>query len=369
MSLRSYVVLFFCWCIAVLQFNACRKDLPISDNLNNPIATPYNPTPYSITYPRVFKTPILIPSFNPLTVEGIALGRKLFYDPILSINGQISCSSCHNPEKAFTDSPKQFSDGVDNLKGVRNSMPLFNLGWYANYNLTNHRFFWDGGAPDLESQVIGPITNPIEMKESLFNVISKLKNHSEYPLLFKKAFGTDSITSQLLMYAIAQFERTLISGNSKYDQYKMGLASLTDAERTGMNVFLDETKGDCWHCHTLESGFFTDFTFKNNGTYNGNDSGLFRITGIATDLGKFKVPSLRNLVFTAPYMHDGRFGTLEAVVDFYVNDAYKGQNIDQLIAKHPAGLNLTVPEKFALVAFLKTLTDSSFVSNPAFQKP
>ncbi len=314
-----------------------------------------------------------MPDNNPLTVEGITLGRKLFYDPILSQNGTMSCATCHDQAFGFTDHNKQFSDGLHGEKGKRNAPPIFNLGWYSNYGVVNHRFFWDGGAADLESQVYGPITNPIEMSENLTNVVSKLKSSSEYKGLFKKAFGTDSITSQLLAFAISQFERTIISGSSKYDEgVRSNFTNFTASERNGMDVFFNPQKGDCNHCHNMAAGFFTDFKFHNNGTQQiFTDSGLARLTRNAGDMGKFKTPSLRNLLFTTPYMHDGRFTTLEQVVDFYDTMAYQGSNVDPFITgdNHPTGLLLSTKDKSDLVAFLKTLTDSSFIINPFYAKP
>ncbi|MEI6507653.1 MAG: cytochrome c peroxidase [Bacteroidota bacterium] len=360
--------------ISFLSFFSCKKDNPIQNQGgDSQIKTTFSATPYNITYPFFWSSiPISMPSNNPITVEGVALGRKLFYDPVLSQNNTMSCATCHNQAFAFTDNGKQFSDGLHGEKGKRNAPAIFNLGWFANYGVLNHGFFWDGGASDLESQAIGPITNPIEMSENLFNVIRKLKANPVYPVLFKKAFGTDSITSQLISFAIAQFERTIVSGNTKYDRYIRGIESLTPQEANGFDVFSNRNKGDCTHCHLIGGGFFTDFKFHNNGLQVSIlDSGLARISKNQGDLGKFKTPSLRNLVFTSPYMHDGRFSTLEQVVDFYDSQAYLGQNVDPFITSdlHPTGLFLSTNDKKDLIAFLKTLTDSVFVNNPIFSKP
>ena len=358
-------------------FVQCKKENAVQQT-GNPSSV-FTATPYTISYPFFWsKVPILIPANNPLTVEGIALGRKLFYDPILSQNNTQSCSSCHKQNFAFSDT-SAFSLGDAGQMGKRNAPPIFNLGWFTNYGILNHQFFWDGGAADLESQAFGPITNPIEMNETLSNVINKLKNNSAYPPLFKKAFGTDSITSQLLAFAIAQFERTIISGNTKFDQGRLiNFNNLTVEEMNGFITFTSE-KGDCWHCHTLappssplEADFGRNYNFHNNGLQKiFLDSGLARITKNNGDMGKFKTPSIRNLVFTAPYMHDGRFSTLEQVIDFYDTLAYQGTNVDGFITKipHPNGLNLSTQEKRELVAFLKTLTDSSLINNSAYSKP
>ena len=357
-------------------FVQCRKD-----NTSQPVsvAVPFSATPYSIKYPFFWsKVPILNPANNSLTVEGIALGRKLFYDPILSQNNTQSCSSCHKQNFAFSDT-SAFSLGDAGQIGKRNAPPIFNLGWFTNYGVLTHQFFWDGGAADLESQVYGPITNPIEMNETLLNVINKLKNNSAYPPLFKKAFGTDTITSQLLAFAISQFERTIISGNTKFDQGRLiNFSNFSTEEMNGFITFTSE-RGDCWHCHTLappssqvETDFGLDFSFHNNGLQKiFADSGLARITKNVGDMGKFKTPTIRNLVFTAPYMHDGRFSTLEQVVDFYDAQAYQGSNVDGFITKnpHPTGLNLSSQEKRELILFLKTLTDSSLIVNTSYLKP
>jgi len=372
MKVKFFILLFL-----VTFFVQCRKD-----NTSQPVSVsvPFSATPYSINYPFFWsKVPILNPANNQLTVEGIALGRKLFYDPILSQNNTMSCATCHNINFSFTDSTKQFSSGLHGEVGKRNAPPIFNLGWFTNYGVLTHQFFWDGGASDLESQVFGPITNPIEMSETLPNVLTKLRLKSEYPPLFKKAFGTDSITSQLLAFAISQFERTIISGNTKFDQGRLiNFSNFSPEEMNGFITFTSE-KGDCWHCHTLappssplETDFGLDFSFHNNGLQKiFTDSGLARITKNNGDLGKFKTPSIRNLVYTAPYMHDGRFITLEQVVDFYDALAYQGSNVDGFITKnpHPAGLNLSSQEKRELILFLKTLTDSSLIVNTSYSKP
>ncbi|MEZ5174155.1 MAG: cytochrome c peroxidase [Bacteroidia bacterium] len=265
--------------------------------------------PYILQTPAGFPA-MQIPTENPLTKQGVELGRKLFYDPILSGNNTMSCGTCHVQEFGFTDNGLALSIGIDGIAGTRNSMPVMNLGW-------DSKFFWDGGAADLESQVIGPIQNPVEMHEDLSNAIAELNAHPEYPALFKQVFGESPITSAHVMKAIAQFERTLISGNSKYDKYLRGEAVLTPQELQGMDLFTSFDKGDCSHCHVLGSTF-TDFEFKNNGLDSVYaDEGRYRITLNPDDLGRFKTPSLRNIEVTAPYMHDGRFSTLMEVIQHY----------------------------------------------------
>jgi len=334
----------------------------------------YDPTPYDLVLPsNLGWSNFPVPADNPLTKAGVALGRKLFYDPILSVNNTQSCASCHKQENSFTD-PGQFSNGALGQLGQRHSMPLFNLGWAEKYNATGQRFFWDGGANDLERQALGPILNPIEMSNpSLFPVLKRLQEHKEYPGLFKRAFGSDSITSVKLAKALAQFERTLLSTNSPWDKAERRQRLRTQSEINGMFIFNTEGKGDCFHCHGNEkTAYFTDYLFHNNGLdAMPKDSGLGKITGSPFDFGKFKTPSLRNLAFTAPYMHDGRFKTLMEVINFYDNGTKNSPNVDANIAKHfkEGGLNLTPQEKMDLHAFLLSLSDTSFILNPKFSKP
>ncbi len=367
----KHVGIIIVFIIAGFVFTACNKDKEVTEEIPVPVDTtkPFKPTPFTLTLPPGWP-PMKIPADNQLSVEGIELGRKLFYDPILSKNNTMSCGSCHNINNGFTDNGKRFSEGLNGELGTRNAMPIFNLGWVENYVQDNHMFFWDGGAANLESQVLGPITNPIEMNETVANVIDKLKANPVYPGLFKKAFGTDSITSKRLMQAIAQFERTIISFGSRFDMYMVtkNKALLSAQEWRGYDVFNTEGKGDCFHCHNVSTPFSSDFQFHHNG-HQSTDEGLKRITGKTEDVGKFRTPSLRNLVLTAPYMHDGRFNTLEEVVEFYNSGAIRQWPADELISKHPTGLNLTSEDKADLVSFLKTLTDSTLLTKTQFMKP
>jgi cytochrome c peroxidase len=313
-------------------------------------------TPYTLVIPQGLP-PMNIPSNNPLTVEGVALGKRLFYDPILSANNTQSCASCHIQETGFSETT-QYSTGIDGIEGNRNAMPLINLGWQT-------KFFWDGGANGLESQVIGPITNPIEMHETMANVVAKLNAHAEYPDLFKAAFGSAEASSQNIMRAIAQFERTLISGNSKYDQYMRGETFLSSQELNGLSLFTDMEKGDCSHCHSLGSTF-SDFEFRNTGLDSiPVDEGRYLITLNQGDRGKFKTPSLRNVELTAPFMHDGRFQTLLECVQHYNTGFRYSANLDPNLSFALKG-RMTQQEMEDLVAFMKTLTDMEFVNNPAF---
>ena len=325
--------------IVLLVCVGCDTSAPVSE-----------PTPYTLNIPQTFPD-MIIPPDNPLTEEGIELGKKLFFDPILSVDSTISCASCHPPANAFSD-PLAFSKGVAGETG-RNSMPIINIGWMET-------LFWDGRAISIEDQALQPIQDEIEMGETLEHVVIKLKRHPEYPSLFDAAFQTTSISPELIAKAIAQYERTLISANSKYDQFRAGMATLTPEEELGMNLFFTE-RGDCFHCHGPR--LFTDNRYHNNGLDEfPEDLGLAAITGRPFDAGKFKTPTLRNVEYTAPYMHDGRFQTLEEVIDFYDSGTQPSETIDPLIGRRRQ-INLTPEEKTALVAFLKTLSEPGFLNN------
>ena len=349
------------WLIYSILFIVCLSCTNETSDSNT-----YVPTPSPLLIPQLFEDTIIspvIPINNPQTVEGIALGKKLFFDPILSVDNTQACAACHSPQNAFTD-PARFSVGIDGSIGVRNSMPLFNMAW--NYD---EKFFWDGRVFSLEHQALEPVTNPIEMNNTWETVVTSLQQHPEYPQLFQEAFGTNPITKELATKALAQFERTLISSNSKFDRHLQGLATLTPQEENGLNIFMDETKGDCFHCHgNPNNPLWTDNAFHNNGldaTF--SDLGLGEVSGDPSDNGKFKSPSLRNLAFTAPYMHDGRFNTLEEVINQYSEGLQDSPTIDPLMKKvSEGGVQLSTPDKADLKAFLLSLSDPSFINNPAF---
>jgi cytochrome c peroxidase len=246
-------------------------------------------------------------------------------------------------------------------------MPLFNMAW--NFN---EKFFWDGRAISIEDQALGPVTNPVEMHNTWENAVASLQSSNSYPDLFYKAFGTRTITKELTTKAIAQFERTLISANSPFDSYLLGENSLTPQEINGFAIFMDESRGDCFHCHGNESNpLWTDNIFHNNGLDAIiTDKGLGNVTGDPNDDGKFKSPSLRNLAFTAPYMHDGRFQTLEEVINHYSEGLVYSRTIDPLMkAVSRGGVHLSESDKADLKAFLLSLSDPSFLTNPDFQNP
>ena len=354
----------FFYSLIILLFWSCASESEIEKEEEM-----YTPIPYQLEIPQLFKDkilPPLIPADNPLTEEGVALGKKLFFDKILSGNNTQSCASCHNPKASFVDKEQQFSDGIDKVLGFRNAMPLFNLAW--NFD---ERFNWDGSGLSLERQAFEPVRNPIELHANWQQIADKLNTHSSYPQLFEKAFGKKIIDSVLVVKAIAQFERTLISGNSKFDQYLLGKASLTSEEENGFNVFMDEARGDCFHCHGSNNNpLWTDNKFHNNGLdANFSDLGLGEITGDVNDNGKFKSPSIRNLIFTAPYMHDGRFETLEEVINHYSEGLKFSSTIDPLMKKvNQGGVNLSAKDKADLKAFLLSFSDYDFITNPAFQE-
>ena len=345
---------------------SCKKDLaPISGCTDN-IAINYNPNAitedqscnYFSTTPYVIETPygfpdMKIPSDNPMTVEGIALGEKLFKDPILSADNTQACINCHQQNFSFSD-PNQFSTGIDNIQGNRNASALINLGWNTSFN-------WDGSSLTLEEQAFEPVTNSIEMHNTWMNVEQELNSHIDYPFLFKQAFNINYIDSNHIVKAISQFERTLISTNSKLDRYLNNEEQLTISELNGYAIFNTE-KGDCFHCHS--TNMFMDNLFHNNGLDIEPfiDIGRAKVTSNPLDNGKFKTPTLRNVEMTAPYMHDGRFATLEEVVEHYDSGGKYSTTVDPLMKKLGVGLQLSNQEKKDLVAYLKTLTDTDFIS-------
>ena len=358
--------------ICILLFS-CKKDLPIiigctdinasnwtySANFDDgsciyDTISVYQTTPYQITTPFGFPD-MIIPFDNQLSVEGVELGRKLFNDPILSANNTLACSGCHIKNNSFSQN-ESFSIGIDGIKGFRNASALINLGWNTSFN-------WDGSINTLEEQAFEPVTNPIEMHSKWVDVENKLNNDSMYSILFKNAFGIDYIDSNHVVKAISQFERTLISVNSKYDKWIKQELQLNTSELNGFSIFNSE-KGDCFHCHGTE--MFMDNSFHNNGLDSENnftDFGLENITGNQSDRAKFKTPTLRNIEYSSPYMHDGRFNTLEEVVEHYNSGGNYSSTVDPLMKKIGVGLQLTNTEKQDLINFLKSLTDDDFINN------
>ncbi|MCR9171976.1 MAG: cytochrome-c peroxidase [bacterium] len=357
----KYILISMLFVVAAIVL-ACKKD-----------KVGYEPTPYELKIPSHFPD-MPIPADNPMTVEGVELGRKLFYEKKLSGDNTMSCGSCHSPQAAFSD-PNQFSEGIDGSIGNRNAMALINLGWDSFY-------FWDGRAKTLEDLVLEPVENPIEMHEDWSNAISEISQDVEYRNMFYRAFGDQPIDKYLAAKAVAQFLRTMISGSSKFDvMYKNAnfipltpeeqaiLATVTPEENAGYDLFQSLNGADCFHCHN--GPLMRVEKFSNNGldaTF--TDLGRADVTGDMSDAGKFKVPTLRNIALSAPYMHDGRFQNLDEVIDHYSHGVQMSPTIDPLIEfANQGGVQLDQFEKDLLKAFLLTLTDESFVNNPDFQEP
>jgi cytochrome c peroxidase len=315
-------------------------------------------TPYRFRLKAGFPLPPL-PLDYPLTEERVELGRRLFNDKALSRDDTISCASCHAAGQAFTDA-RRFSVGIDGQVGRRQAMPLVNLAWKS-------RFFWDGRASSLREQALIPIQDATEMHESLENVCEKLAADSLYSQQFAAAFGVSGITSEHIGIAIEQYLITLTSLDSKFDQARRGETQMTEEEARGFELFVTEYDprrqefgADCFHCHG--GAFFTDHRFHNNGLDSDfRDRGLEAVTAKESDRGKFATPSLRNVALTAPYMHDGRFATLEEAVDHYTSGLQRSATLDPNLGKHGgAGIPLSAPDKAALLAFLRTLSDPQF---------
>ncbi len=351
-------------------------DNPMDGQSDDLTDIPYTPVAYDLVVPCDFPE-MEIPVDNPIMVDGVELGRFLFYDPILSADSTMSCSSCHLPSGSFTDN-LALSTGIDGIAGRRSSMSLLNVGYF------NTGLFWDGRVVTLEEQALLPVEDPVELHHTWPDIVSKLKVHDTYPEMFRKAFGissTTEITKELAAKAIAQFERTLVSsGQSKYDQSRCAEPAvfLSPQEQEGAVLFSfeEDNHPGCTHCHKVFNQMFTDNTFTNNGLTdigggevdnlsNYPDLGLGEVTGSIFDNGKFRVPSLRNIAMTAPYMHDGKFQTLEEVLDHYSSGFHDAANIDPDMSP----FQMTEDEKAALIAFLNTLTDQEFMNNPAHQSP
>ena len=318
-----------------------------------------NSTSIEFIVPKKWPKPIYIFENNPLTEEGFQLGRKLFYDPILSRDSTISCASCHLQYTGFTHVDHAVSHGIDGRKGTRNSPVLINLAW-------NKSFHWDGGVNHLEVQGINPIQHMTEMDNTLEEVIRRLKRSSFYPIAFEKAFGKTEISTSTIMKALTQYTASLVSSNSKYDQVmrkEKGIA-FTPQEKNGLKLFQQH----CAACHT--EPLFTNTFFASNGLKMDSllkDVGRYAITQQAKDSMQFKIPTLRNIEFTFPYMHDGRYKKLKDVINYYsdgidMNNSYLHNSLKKT-------LHFTEIEKKDLLAFLLTLTDKTFLYNKRFSFP
>lgn len=306
--------------------------------------------------PGNFPAPAYTLETNPPNRAAFELGRTLFYDPRLSRTGEVSCGSCHQQFVAFAHADHRVSHGVDGLLGTRNAPALQNLRW-------RRGLLWDGGAKNLETMPLAPLTNPVEMDETLDNVLQKLNADPDYQQRFAKIYGKSPINSYQLLRALAQFTAALTSANSRYDHYVRGETGgrLSEPELRGRALLAQK----CTPCHSTE--LFTDETYRNNGLNQGflADSGRAHITNAAQDRGLFKVPSLRNVAKTAPYMHDGRFETLAQVLDHYTHGVQASPTLDPLLRRPDGqlGIPLTAQEQADLLAFLETLTDTEFLQD------
>ena len=352
----NYIFIILSFAFITWSLDSCKKDTPYN----------YQSTPFNANLPdSILKKygPMHIHNNNNTTIEGIELGRKLFYDTRLSGNNDVACANCHQQQFAFGDQEKQ-SKGVLGALTGRNSPTIFNMGW-------GMTFFWDGRRNSLEKQAHDPVSNPNEMNGNWKDIPKRLQTDPFYPVMFYRAFGTGIIDSELIVNAIAQFERSLLSFNSKFDQfyYTNDSSLLNTAELRGYEIYLH--KGTCNACHTLPLGQMMDF-YANVGLEKGiSDSGLAKTTGLASDIGKFKTPSTRNLAYTAPYMHNGNFKTIREVLNFYNNDINGNTpNIDahlRPLFTHKG--SLTASEINDLEIFLNTLNDPTFIKNSKFSNP
>ncbi|WP_417289591.1 cytochrome-c peroxidase [Corallibacter sp.] len=342
--------------VLVLLFFSCDKD-----ETSIPQAA-YEPIPVSIEKPDNFPEIAYNLEANPPTEAGVALGKKLFYDGRLSANNSIPCAFCHEQAFAFTHHGHTLSHGVNGGIGFRNSQPMQNLAF-------QNEFMWDGAASHLDLQPIIPLTSDLEMGETLSNVVSKLQADVQYKQDFIRAFEDGKINSSNMLKALSQFMITMISSNSKYDKYIRAedQVTFTALELDGYNTFQDK----CISCHA--TALFTNQEYRNNGLPVNpqlNDQGRYVVFENPDDLYKFKVPSLRNVEKSFPYMHDGRFASLEAVLDFYDSGMVDNGNVDPILLRNDGtyGISLSNYEKESLIAFLKTLTDNEFLNDERFSE-
>ncbi len=345
---KSISITLFAGLMVWLSIQSCKKET----------ISPDSPEPVSFAIPSGWPEPKYTFANNTLTQAGFVLGRKLFYDVRLSRDNTVSCGSCHQQFASFSHLDHPVSHGIANRIGTRNTPGLANMAWHPAY-------FWDGGVNNLESQPINPIQNHLEMDMTLPELISKLSADANYRKEFKTAFGDETINSQRIFKAFAQFMGTMVSSDSRYDKYTRNEegAAFTDKEARGLSLFREK----CGACHT--EPLFSDFSYRNNGIAPDavvNDSGRAHITRNVSDLYKFKVPSLRDVALTKPYMHDGRFLTLEAVVAHYRTGISPSATLDPILA---GGVSMTDDEQSDIVSFLQTLTDTTFVKDVRFAEP
>jgi cytochrome c peroxidase len=346
MKIITTIAIFFSCISLAFLITGCRK--------NTDKASPA--TPLELKPPASFPAPNYLFEGNPLTQQGFDLGRKLFYDGRLSKDGKFPCASCHQQSAAFATFEHDLSHGYNNQYTTRNAPGIFNLLWQKEYN-------WDGAITNLEAEPLSHITASNEMAEDVNNVVNKLKADDQYRQLFKAAFGDEEVNAQRMLKALAQFTGSLISANAKYDKVKRGEESFTFGQQAGYAVF----QSKCAACH--QEPLFSDQRFRNTGMSLNNvllDYGRMSVTNKKEDSLKFKVPSLRNVALTFPYGHDGRFWSLDEVLDHYTTGIQDGPTLDPLLKNK---ITLTSTERSQLKQFLSTLTDTSFVNNPRFSAP
>lgn len=341
MKWRLLGILFLLTLSGSLSIHSCKK---ISEA---------SPTSLVFEYPTNYPPPVYNFEGNPLTQEGFELGRKLFYDGQLSLDGNYPCSGCHHQIAVFGTYDHDLSHGYNDQHTMRNASPLFNLAW-------KKEFHADGEFTSLEAEFLHPITAPNEMAESVDHVLEKLRKDTSYSHMFLKAFGSHTVTLPRVQKALSQFVLSLVSGNTKFDKYKKGLATLTDYEERGYQIYQTQ----CASCHP--EPLFTDLTYRNIGlSFNPytNDYGRMRVTGKKEDSLKFRVPSLRNVSLTYPYMHDGRFHSLKACLEHYGFGIQQSLTLDPLLKN---GIPLNSSQIIDVVAFLRTLTDSTLVKDEKY---
>ena len=348
---------------------SCSDDTPVVEDEGDLTDITYDPEVYDILVSPNFPA-LEQPSDNIATIAGVELGRHIFYDPILSRDSTISCSSCHLPNGSFTDN-KPVSLGIEGAMTSRSSMSLLNVAFY------NRGLFWDGRESSLESLSLVPVEDIHEMDNTWTEVVSRIKEHPIYPQMIRKAFGIENkseIKKEHISYALSQFQRIMVSrGMAKYDRVEAGLDVFTDEELLGRDLFFDDNPdvpdAECSHCHSVP--LMTANDFFNNGLDEAptltefSDLGLGKFTGLISDNGKFRAPTLRNIFFTAPYMHDGRFNSLEEVIEHYNSGGKPSRNKDPLLRP----LNLTEEYKQALIAFIRTMEEPDFNNRPELQNP
>lgn len=329
---------------AMVGLVSCKKD----DVTIEPI------TEVSFHNPYYFPEPEYPLDEFPVTTGGFGLGRDLFYSTLLSVDNTISCGSCHAQTHQFADHNVAFSSGVGGLTGTRNAPAIFNAAWQPHFN-------WDGGVNHLDMFHLAPIINPVEMNETISGVLSKLNDSPLWRAKFKSVFGSSEITDYEVFKALSQFVLMIVSDGSHYDNVVKGTASFTSDQQAGYDIFLAK----CATCHT--EPLFTSYEFANNGLDQVPlDSGRYRITLNPSDIGKFKIPTLRNVLFTYPYMHDGRFFTIDDVFDHYDHGIQTSATLDPILS---GGITLTTGERNHLKKFLETLSDYELMSNPLLSEP